>query len=131
MRYKSLVAAALVAGCVQDAPKLYWVHPDLAPEQAQTREVMDAAECKASAFAAIALPILPNVENTSIVVQGSTLGTSPGPYSPEHRLMERQITLLDQQSALLDATVAAREEFAEACMMRRGWRREILVTADG
>lgn len=151
MRGMILLAAGVVAGCAQTGQDYQWVHPELPAAQAESQETIDSAECQAQAYQAIALPALPASikQETTVVVDdkaqqsrnashgkrthatgsattdqyATNSGLAGAEQYEETRHLQQQNQVLAQHVQQYEAAVETREKLAEACMVKRGWRK--------
>ena len=146
MRVLKLAAALAfaVAGCV---PRYSWYNPGVDPSVAERQREIDSAECRAVAMQSIPLPNLPTPpaparpsapSNYSVSGTTTVYGTNGEAYTGYYNgtatsggfetadLARAGLEGAEQTQAMIDLyrrnqAYQARDQLADACMMRRGW----------
>lgn len=136
MRSVILIAVGFLTACAQTGPTYDWVHPEISGEEAANQKTVDSAECLAQAYQAITLPDLPASikQETKVVVDGEDHPPDRGFFFGQN---ERPINTIVEENAASrearrrsrqvrqerEAAVGARNKLADACMIKRGWRK--------
>ena len=144
MRVYYLLAALALVGCT---PRYTWQNPSVAPALADRQRQIDSAECGAIAMRAVPMPNVsmpadvspPEPRNYRISGNTSTFGpggtmynstfqgtATAAPAGTSYAEGVRQLAEADAmnaQAAQMRAAEKARDNLADACMMRRGWNK--------
>jgi hypothetical protein len=130
------MVALVLAGC---AAPMTWQHPGLDGDAANRQREIDSAECTAVAMQAISLPVLPAMQPSpsasrgyvvsgTATVYGANGDSATGYYSGtvagnggDQALEGAQAYQVRANTYLFSQAQRARADFANACMLRRGW----------
>ena len=115
------VVAVTTTAC--STTKTYWVNPQFGPEVQQQQFTLDSTECTALANQLISEPLPPPQSQSGTI----TLDT---PRGPVHGTYQSQTTFDGGLGILAKyeraQRVHARNDYAAACMAKRGWEQRVV-----